>query len=234
MSKILRNPQVNVRIIDRSSRPLVILSGAVRIPQRFQVKRKVTLRELIVLSGGLTENSSGSIEIYRPSRISCTARREDSSSGERRAVLQGDFGDISIADMIAGKEGSDPVIGSGDVITVLEALPVYVMGGVVNPRAIATRAELTVSRAVATAGGLAKNADPAKTRIFRRKSGAASVIEVDLEKIKSGTAADVTLAPYDVVEVGERGRAGSPSPPFIRFGGEGPGNVAGLPLRIID
>src|SRR5689334_5322259 len=42
-SKILRNPQVVVKILDRSNRPNSTLFGAVKKPQRFQIKRTVFL-----------------------------------------------------------------------------------------------------------------------------------------------------------------------------------------------
>lgn len=236
LGRFLRNPKVDVRIIDRSSRPLVVLTGAVRTPQRFQIKRAVTLRELIVLAGGMTEQASGEIQIYRPSRIGCTARRQaaDGSRSGIGSLMPGDFQDISVADLIAGKSGTDPLVASGDVITVLEALPIYVIGGVSNPRQISTRTELTVSRAIAMAGGLLKNADASKVRIFRRKTSEGSVIDIDLQKIKAGSAKDVSLLPYDVVEVGETGRERNASRPFIRFDQEAGRNPQGLPLKVIE
>ena len=70
LSKTLRNPKVEVRILDRSNRAVAFLSGAVRSPKRFQIKRKVQLSELLVLSGGITDRSSGEISIFRPATMS--------------------------------------------------------------------------------------------------------------------------------------------------------------------
>src|SRR5688572_1835097 len=39
--KVLRDPKVAVRILDRSSRAVAFVSGAVRSPKRFQIKRRV-------------------------------------------------------------------------------------------------------------------------------------------------------------------------------------------------
>ncbi|HLM60437.1 MAG TPA: hypothetical protein VK308_06525, partial [Pyrinomonadaceae bacterium] len=69
--KILRDPKVVVRILDRSNRPLALLYGAVKTPQRFQLKRPVFLNELLIVAGGLTEKISGEIQIFRPKNLSC-------------------------------------------------------------------------------------------------------------------------------------------------------------------
>ena len=49
--KMLKEPKVAVRILDRSNRAIAFISGAVRSPKRFQIKRRVHLNELLVLSG---------------------------------------------------------------------------------------------------------------------------------------------------------------------------------------
>src|SRR5439155_24561746 len=53
--KILRDPKIVVKILDRSNRAVVQLSGAVKFPQRFQIKRSVSLRELLVIAGCVTD-----------------------------------------------------------------------------------------------------------------------------------------------------------------------------------
>ena len=47
--KTLRDPKVAVRILDRSNRAVAYLDGAVKIPQRFQIRRPVRLNELLVI-----------------------------------------------------------------------------------------------------------------------------------------------------------------------------------------
>jgi protein involved in polysaccharide export with SLBB domain len=76
LAKTLRDPKVEVRILDRSNRAVAYLSGAVRSPKRFQIKRNVHLNELLVLSGGITDRSSGEISIFRPANLNCTDRSE--------------------------------------------------------------------------------------------------------------------------------------------------------------
>jgi protein involved in polysaccharide export with SLBB domain len=64
-TKFLRNPKVQVRILDRTGRPVSLLLGAIKIPQRFLLKRPIYLNELIILSGGLTDQANGDIQILR-------------------------------------------------------------------------------------------------------------------------------------------------------------------------
>ncbi|MCA1623935.1 MAG: hypothetical protein LC778_09075 [Acidobacteria bacterium] len=57
LSKFLREPKVEVRIIDRSNRPFSVLYGAVKMPQRFQIKRPVLLNELLIVAGGMNNKN---------------------------------------------------------------------------------------------------------------------------------------------------------------------------------
>ncbi len=61
---------------------------------------------------------------------------------------------IKIADLIKREPTHNPLILSGDIITVLEAEPIYVIGGVANPKQINAHSQITVSRAIAAAGAL--------------------------------------------------------------------------------
>lgn len=245
LSKVLREPKVVVRILDRSNRPASTVYGAVRLSQRFQIKRPVFLNELIVLAGGFTEKASGEIQIYRPASLNCAAAGKARPTDEGAAGGAGRFiatsqnsgstiMNIKIADLLRGQAESNPQILSGDVVTVLEAPPIYVIGGVVTPRRIATRSEMSVTRAVASAGGLAKNAEPTRVTIFRRAGRETRVIEVDLDKIQNKQADDVALQPFDVVDVAQRGQAKRRFPPVVKVEDSIDINTARLPLRVID
>lgn len=244
--KFLREPKVVVKILDRSNRPNSTLFGAVKIPQRFQIKRPVYLNELIILAGGFTDKASGEIRIFRPSSLSCVqpAPRSDQTAGndgkttERYISARQDNGsqfiDIRITDLLSGKKEANIQILAGDVVTVLEAKPIYVIGGVVAPRQIATRSEMTVSRAIAGAGGLSKDANSAKITIFRRVGNETRIIEVDLEKIKAKQAEDIVLQAFDIVDVPQKGSEKRQYPPVVKVEGAGAANSTKLPLRIID
>jgi len=245
-SKILRDPKVVVKIVDRSNRPNSTLFGAVKTPQRVQIKRTVFLNELIILAGGFTEKASGEIQIFRPASLSCVETvpqknqtgETDINTRERFISARQDNGsqfiNIRITDLLSGKKEANVQILAGDVVTVLESQPIYVIGGVSVPRQIATRSQMTVSRAIAGAGGLSKNADASKVTIFRRVGKETKIIETDLDKIKANQAEDIVLQAFDIVEVSQKGSDKRKYPPIVKVDDASVENSSKLPLLIID
>lgn len=240
--KILREPKVAVKILDRSNRPAAVLFGAVKKNQRFQIKRRISLSELIIISGGFSEQVSGEIQIFRPANLNCSGKNSDSTSPITEPTRQninitlktGEYINIKINELLAGAAQSNPQILGGDIITVLEAKPLYITGGVVAPRQIAVRSQLTLSRAIDSAGGLSKDADAREIRIFRRNGIETTSIVADFDKIKAGQAEDVNLQPYDVVEVPQTGRRRRNFPPIVKEFIPDEKQAARLPLKIID
>ncbi len=248
-AKILRNPTVAVRILDRSKRPVSVLYGAVKKNQRFQINRPVSLSELIIVSGGFTDKVSGEIQILRPPNANCLNQgaKEIESGNDKTGEKDGKFIltaagrtaetqyiNIKISDLLSGNREANPRIFGGDIITVAEAKPVYIIGGVAAPKRIAVRSQITLSRAVDSAGGLAKGADARQITIFRRNGAETKTILADLDKIKSGQVEDVVLQPFDVVEVAQNGRAKSKFPPVINAREANEKQSEKLPLKIID
>lgn len=244
-SKLLREPKVKVKILDRSNRPTSVIYGAVKTEQRFQIKRPVYLNELIVFSGGFTEKASGTIQIFRPANLSCNADRLEknipavTADSRERFVPTSQTGgannfEIKISDLLKGEKSANPQIFSGDIITVSAAEPIYVIGGVAVPKQIASRSEMTLTRAIASAGGLAKDANAKIVTIFRRNGRETVVIEADFEKIDSGQTEDITLQAFDVVEVAVKGRGKSKFAPIVKVNDADGKNGGNLPLRIID
>lgn len=244
-SKLLRDPKVSVRVLDRSNRPLSILYGAIKNPQRFQIKRKFHLNELIIIGGGLTERASGEIQIFRQQNLNCqTLSKEESDATAGREnrerfvpASQSDgskYINVRVGDLLAGKKEANPQILSGDIVTILEADSIYVIGGVVNPKQISARTQMTLSRAVASAGGVSKDADPKKVTIYRREAGETKIIGADLEKIKTDPAADLILQAFDIVEVERTGREKRKFAPVLKIAEDTGKKTSNLPLRIID
>jgi protein involved in polysaccharide export with SLBB domain len=245
-SKLLREPKVVVKILDRSNRALSILQGAVKKSQRFQIKRPVNLNELLILSGGLTDRISGEIQIFRPQNLSCVAKANDEAlnkneSGELReryvktSRTQGsETFNIRISDLLSGREESNPQILSGDIITVLEADPIYIIGGVNSPKQISLRSEITLTRAISSAGGLSKDALGDSITIFRRENRETKIIEADFTKIEAGLEKDIILKRLDIIEVAQKGREKRKIPPVVQLQNAESTISNNLPLRIID
>lgn len=239
-SKLLRDPKVKVTILDRSNRPLATVFGAVKSQQRFQIKRPVLLNELLVLAGGFTDKSSGVIQIFRSKGLTCgkneTFKLENDTIAERSVqTSQGKAAEtlkFSVSDLLTGKY--NPQILTGDIVTVLEANPIYVTGGVNSPKTISSREKLTLSRAISSAGGFAKDAEVNDVIIFRRDGASTKIIEIEYGKITAGGEDDPVLQDFDIIEVGVKGRSKNKFPPIIEKVDLTPKPLSSLPLRIID
>lgn len=206
-SKYLKNPQVTVRIISRAGRPPATILGAIRTPQRFVLERNASLTELIALSGGITEEASGEVQVYQTEPNLCAENAEAEINkllGQQGSAVK--F--IKIADLLSGKLEANPTIRPGDIVTILEANPVYVIGGVASPQAISFREGLSVGRAIASVGGLSRDGKGSEIRIYRRatKPDDKPVIEINLEDIRKQKAEDVLLRPLDIIDVGQSSR----------------------------
>jgi polysaccharide export outer membrane protein len=224
-SRILRDPRVTVSILDTSNRAVAVMNGAIRTPHRFRIQREVSLQELIVLAGGITDSASGEIRIQRPQGSSCSDAAGKTAEGPNVRV-------VKISDLIKGVAAANPAILSGDIITVLEAFPIYVIGGVQRPGSINSREKITLSRAVAIAGGLTGSAREDSVTIHRRN---ATPLKADLELIEDEKQPDPELLPFDIVEVEERGRAPRRLPPDVdSIGRRFPNGSAQTPLKIVD
>jgi polysaccharide export outer membrane protein len=130
-----------------------------------------------------------------------------------------------------GKPSANPFIEAGDIITLPEANEVYVVGNVFTPVTISLKEPVTLSRAVAMAGGVKQDTKKDKVRIVRQEPGGTTSKEimVDLSAIEKKQAEDIALLPNDIVDVPLSG-----SKSFMRslLGSVGP-SVAQLPVRVI-
>jgi polysaccharide export outer membrane protein len=233
-AKTLRDPNVVVKIVDRSNRAAAILYGAVKSPQRFQIRRSVKLNELLALSGGITESASGTILIFRPGELNCIKQTGENGLSKEadRELSSGSTVSIRIKDLLGGKPEANPEILSGDIVTVADAPPIYVMGAVNNPGQLASRSGIRLSQAISEAGGATKSAR--EVTIYRRGSGGSAIIQTDLKKVSSGESDDLELKAFDVVDVMQKGdqkRKLLPKVPASTLFASG---VFRLPMRVID
>lgn len=204
--KYIKNPQVSVRVTERKSRQPATVFGAVRQPTRVQMQRKVRLNELMAASGGFTEKAAGTIQILHTEPVMCPTPGEEKEAAAidgTKVPLQ----IVKISELRAGKTEANPVIRPGDYILVTEAEPIYVTGSVYAPQGVYLRDQLTLSRALAMAGGVRNEAKTSDIRIYRQKAGSAEqeTIKIDLAAIKKSQKPDFLLQPYDVIEVPEAG-----------------------------
>jgi len=181
------------------------------------------------MSGGITDTASGEIRVYRPGNISCISGNGAAApdAGSQTQVIR-------ISDLLRGKKDANPQIQSGDIVSVLEAFPIYVIGGVNTPKQLSSRARTTLSSAISSAGGLSRDAVESDITIFRRAADDVRTIRADLKKIEDKSTPDVELKPYDIVDVGQRGKARKKFPPVLENGENRSRTAENLPLKVVD
>ena len=143
------------------------------------------------------ENGSTNSVVHAPPALTCEPRSEDS---ENTASA---FSSYRLSETLKGEARANPYIEAGDIIAVPEADQVYVVGNVYTPLTIPLNEPITLSRAIAMAGGLKQDSRKDKIRIVRQESGSSAKKEmlVDLSAIEKKRAEDVALLPNDIIDV---------------------------------
>ncbi len=198
--KYLVSPYVNVTVREFNSNPVAVI-GAVNSPGRFQLQRPIRIAELLTFVNGPSTNAGRSIEIMRnSSRPYCEESRFVMPEGGGEDLLT-----LTLADAFKGGETANPLVRAGDIIRVTEAgqMNAYIQGNVKNGTAISLRDPVSLSQAIAMAGGLTSGAQTEKIRIRRQISGSINREEifVNLKEINKGVRDDVLLQTNDIVEV---------------------------------
>jgi polysaccharide biosynthesis/export protein len=208
LTKYLRNPQLSLRVTDRKSRPPVSITGEVKQQQQITLIRRAHLLELISFAGGETERSGGLIQVYRTRPPTCSVQTLSTEwkAESNEGVLGVPSRTFSVASLKQGQGDANPEIFPGDVIVVLKAAPVYIVGEVVKPGEFGIPEEgLPLTQALAMASGITRDAKAKSIKIYRRKAGSSQpeVVTVDYNAIRKGLQQDVMLSSFDIVEVGK-------------------------------
>ena len=202
-TKYKRNPQVVVKVKEYNSQPVAI-NGAVVKPGQFQLRRPVRLLELVQFyAGGPTERAGGRVQVARiPAPAMCGSQAAPSTAAVIDDATTPSFLSFNLSETLKAAEGANPYLQPGDVVTLPEAKEAYVVGNVLHPGPVLLREDkLTVSRAIAMAGGAVQDTKKNKIRIVRQEAGGQREIVVDLNAINKRQAEDVALLPNDIVEV---------------------------------
>jgi polysaccharide biosynthesis/export protein len=193
---LMKNPQVDVFVKEYHSRPVAVI-GAVNTPGRFQLQKRIRLLDLLTFAGGPAERAGGNIQVvHSGSYTSCESARPGSTEGLGLSVFK-------LNDTLAGNARSNPFVRPGDVITLLEVEQIYVLGNVMRPSNFPLRQRITLSQAIALAGGTLPDSASDRVRILRQKPDGVNKEElvVNLKAISKRQAPDVLLQPNDIVEV---------------------------------
>lgn len=195
--KYKRAPHVEVFVKEFQSQPVAV-TGAVRNPSKFNLQRQVRLLEVLSFAGGPADNAGRTVQIIHAGGPFLCDRASDATTNDIGGMVA-----YTLNDTQAGVPEANPYLRPGDIVRVLEADQVYVVGNVLRPTIIALRGPVTVSKAIAAAGGTAPATKKDKVRIIRQTPGGITKEEifVDLGAIEKHKAEDVVLLANDIVDV---------------------------------
>jgi polysaccharide export outer membrane protein len=193
----LRDPKVNVFIDEYRGRTVTVL-GAVSKPAVYPLQQRTTILEALSMAGGPLPGAGNTVTVVRG---------EASAEATNTAV-----GSVLIMDMSRVLNGTDTSanvqVQNGDVISVAASQVVYVVGAVIKPGGFTLTnpaSGMTVVQAVAMAEGFTHVAATNRGLIIRQSTSdtARREIPTDISKILSGQAADMLLAPNDILFIPE-------------------------------
>ena len=210
-SQYLKDPQINVRVTDRKSRPPITVTGEVTKQDQFIPQRRVRLLEVLSAAGGWTSKSGGVVQVIRTRPPMCADATELSEwkkeTGTGLALTTRIY---SLTAVAQGSDEANPEVLPGDIINVPKAAPIYVTGEVLKAGEFDLPASgLPLTQAIAMASGKTREAKTKDVKIYRRRPGASQpeVLVANLDAIKNGKAKDIMLEPYDIVEVGKANKS---------------------------
>ncbi len=189
--KYVNNPHVTAAVREYASQPVSVL-GAVKLPSIYQIKGRKTLLEMIAMAQGIDSTTAGkTIQILR--------KGTDPESAASETIT------IDTEELLDnGKTELNIAIQAGDVINVVRAGSIFVVGEVVHPSEFVLRngKNVTVTQAVGLANGPTRDAKKSACVIYRyQRDGTKEEIHVDYAKILRGGVNDVTMQPNDILFV---------------------------------
>ncbi len=204
----VKDPQVSVNIKEPRSR-MFSLMGAVMKPGQYQILEPVTLVSAIAGAGGLDFAKAGDkATIQRSYGVkpvkSATAQVAEEDGAKPAATYQIEV-DLKKL-LMAGDMSLDIPIMPGDVIGIpqRETRAVYVIGDVTRPGSFdyPPGNGISLSRAVALAGGPTKTSKMSKSILVRQSAdGSVERIALDIGRILKGKDPDLDLRPEDLLFV---------------------------------
>jgi protein involved in polysaccharide export with SLBB domain len=187
---ILRRPDVSVQIAEHRS-SVVAVMGSVERPGLYPLTRPgATIAEFIWAAGGPNKDAGRLVEFTPVSG-------RDAHGQPIRIDL-----DVLTKDRYATPNALNPVAIAGDVVTVAPAGSVQIDGWVDKPGSYPVTRGLTLSGAVAAAGGHLFPADRQHVTVKRvLAAGEQKYFTVDLDAVASGREPDFPITDGDVVHL---------------------------------
>lgn len=177
-----KNPEVTIQVLDTVNGS-VIITGEVRAIVPVSTER--SLREVLLIAGGLPATASHTIKIVRP--------------GLADPIV------INLGTDLAASTAANIPVKPHDIIQITRASVVYVLGAFAKQGAVPLdqSSPLTLLQLAALSGGIGYEGKYDDLRLIRTvdtKAGPTRlVVEVDIKKVRDGKAVDPVLQANDIV-----------------------------------
>ena len=192
----LNEPHVIIEVTSFNSQKVLII-GELKQPGEVTLQNaNPRLKDLIIQAGGPLGGMNKMVVVVS----------EDQKSSE-------DTRSFSLDELLLSNKYDAVTVTDGDIIYVLgsdKQMPIsdmentiYVFGQVGTPGIISYSRNMTVLRAIISAGNFTSAAAPGRTSVKRLENGKINTISVDLDKVMSGgdKSKDIQLKPGDVIFV---------------------------------
>lgn len=209
----LRNPRVSIFVKEYNSRQVAVL-GAVTRPGLYNITSgSENILEMISRAGGILPESESRIHLIPVEPLKGEAAKEVVSTLpadllpkdlalpilKKTAPILIDVKELSYG---GHQHYLSLPVRPGDTIMVPGGAQILVEGWVEKPGALKMSPGLTVSGAVAAAGGVLFAADTSTVAVIRpNRDGKTVSLPADLDKIKKGEMSDIRLQGGDIVQV---------------------------------
>jgi hypothetical protein len=163
--------------------------------------------ELLTYVNGPTLTAGKNVQIIRSGNANTNCEQRSSEQLEVRASddSQQDVISLPLAETMKGNENANPFVQAGDIISINEASQsfAYIIGNVKAAATVNLKEPVTLTKALAMAGGMADGAQIEKIKISRPVPGTLSKTEiiVNLKEISKNQREDVLLEPDDIIDV---------------------------------
>ncbi len=208
-SQYLVNPQITVAVKEYHHQRVAV-TGAVEKPGSYEIIGPRTLLEVLALAGGFSSKpgsqAGDTLNLIRHQNA------PDLAKSAKMATIQpfGPKTETIVIDLRRLVSGQAPELNlpvkNGDVVHVPFAGTAYVLGGVRRPGNIPVKENITVSQAVAMAGGVDPILGTYNITVMRfDEQGKPLNITMNLKDIVARSDQDLPLKDNDVVVVNESG-----------------------------
>lgn len=213
LKEYLRYPRVFIFVKEYNSRQVAVLGAVVRPGLYNLTSGSENILDMISRAGGILPDAEPRIQLIPTVPLEADAAREVRSKLPASALPKDPASPILkktepiVIDVKELSYGGHQVylslpVRPGDTIMVPGGAQVLVEGWVDKPGAFKMTPGLTVSGAVAAAGGVLYAADTSTVRVIRSaRDGKKISFTADLDKIKNGEMSDIILQGGDIVQV---------------------------------